>query len=330
MSWKKNRMGWKSDVEVPQFDVKTLAEDVDLQVAFLEAMVKKGVAQIHGLVGPTGQFAREAVGKPLEDLVFRVIGKCNQHPIRSTRYGVIRKLPSAEYTQGSDYDMQNPLSMHTDHTVYHGTPGFLQFLWQAEGKCRSKVVDGVALAEYFKHNFPDQYKLLTTVHITHSSRNNLYTTQGAPRNIQDQTQKGFPFELVHTHPVIELDETGRIEKVVQSETKRGVSALSYDDYEPFMEAYEHWVQMCEDERFIRHFDWPEGSVLVTNNWQVMHGRASVPPEMKRTMVFAYITKVNVENRYRYLKQAQTERDNDTIDSLLMTRVPNQVLSKMVS
>jgi alpha-ketoglutarate-dependent taurine dioxygenase len=322
------RKGWKCDAEVPQFDAKLLEDDLDLQTAFLEAMVTTGVAQINGL-GEPEDLERQGAGKPLEDLVFKVIGKFNQHPIRSTRYGVIRKT-SQRATQGADYDMQNPLSMHTDHSVYHGTPGFLQFLYQAEGNCRSKVVDGVALAEYFKENYPDQFKLLTTVHITHSSRNNLYTTEGAPRNIHDPTQKGFPFELVHTHPVIELDEQGRVEKVVQSETKRGVSALTYDEYEPFMDAYKHWVKMCEDDRFIRHFDWPEGTVLVTNNWQVMHGRASVPPEMKRTMCFAYVSKVNVENRYRYLKQCQAERDTESIDSLWMTRVPNQVLANMIS
>jgi hypothetical protein len=172
---------------------------------------------------------RENAGKPLEDLVFKMIGRFNQHPVRNTRYGVIRKLAIAKYTQGSNGLPAFSLSMHTDHTVYHGTPGFLQFLHQAEGHCRSKVVDGIAVAEYFKVNFPDQYKLLTEVHITHSSRNNLYTTEGAPRNIHDPTQKGFPFELVHTHPVIELDAQGRVEKVVQSETKRGVSALSYDE-----------------------------------------------------------------------------------------------------
>lgn len=322
------RKGWKCDAVVPQFDAQTLEHDFDQQTAFIEAMLTTGVAQINGL-GKPKELSREEAGKPLEDLVFKMIGRFNQHPVRSTRYGVIRKTAQSA-TQGADYDMQNPLSMHTDHSVYHGTPGFLQFLYQAEGNCKSKVVDGVALAEYFKENYPDQYKLLTTVHITHSSRNNLYTTDGAPRNINDPTQTGFPFELVHTHPVIELDAEGRVEKVVQSETKRGVSALTYDEYEPFMEAYEHWVQMCEDDRFIRHFDWPEGTVLVTNNWQVLHGRASVPPEMKRTMCFAYCSKVNVENRYRYLKQTEAEKANADIDSLWMTRVPNQVLARMVS
>jgi len=323
------RKSWKCDCEVPQFDAKSLEHDLDKQTAFIEAMVSTGVAQINGL-GQPESLEKNGCGKPLEDLVFKMVGRFNQHPVRETRYGVIRKLATNQYNSSGDYNMNNPLSMHTDHTVYHGTPGFLQFLYQAEGHCRSKVVDGIALAEYFRENFPDQYKLLTEVHITHSSRNNLYTIDGKSRNIKDPTQKGFPFELVHTHPVIELNADGRVEKVVQSETKRGVSAVSYDEYEPFMEAYEHWVQMCEDDRFIKHFDWPEGTVLVTNNWQVMHGRASVPPEMKRTMVFAYLSKVNVENRYRYLKQCEAERDNKNIDSTWMTRVPNQVLASMVS
>jgi len=323
------RKGWKNDAEIPQFDAKSLEHDLDKQTAFIEAMVSTGVAQINGL-GQPESLEKNACGKELEELVFKMVGRFNQHPVRETRYGVIRKLATNNYNSSGDYNMNNPLSMHTDHTVYHGTPGFLQFLYQAEGHCRSKVVDGIALAEYFRENFPDQYKLLTEVHITHSSRNNLYTLDGKSRNINDPNEKGFPFELVHTHPVIELNADGRVEKVVQSETKRGVSALSYDEYEPFMEAYEHWVQMCEDDRFIRHFDWPEGTVLVTNNWQVMHGRASVPPEMKRTMVFAYLGKVLVENRYRYLKQCQAEKNNKNIDSWWMTRVPNQVLAGMVS
>merc|ERR1711948_172128 len=112
-----------------------------------------------------------------------------------------------------------------------------------------------------------------------------------------------PFELVHTHPIIQLDEEGHVEKVVQSETKRGVCALPYDVYQPFMEAYELWT---------------------------LHGRASVPPGMNRTMAFGYLGKILVENRYRLLKQTQTERAEPSMDHRWLTRVPNQVLEKLTS
>lgn len=218
--------------------------------------------------------------------------------------------------------------MHTDHSVYEGTPGYYQFLYQAEGSVRSKVCDGLALTSYYRDHHPGWYELLTKVDITHSSRNELYTKDGAPRDVNDRSSRGAPFELVHTHPIIQLGRDGLFEKVVQSETKRGVCALPYDVYEPFMEAYKTWNQLCEDPRFIHHFDWPEGCVVATNNWRTMHGRAVVPPGMARTMCFSYVNKTLVENRYRLLKQNQVERDNPVLSTPWLTRVPNQVLERM--
>jgi len=324
----RRRTPWLGDLEIPAFRAGDLARDADLQVEFIEAMVDPGVAMITD-VDPPASLEREAVGKPMEDLVMEVIGKMNQHPVRSTRYGVMRKTAESA-KQGADYDMANPLSMHTDHSVYHGTPGFLQFLYQAQGSVTSKVCDGLAVAEYVREHHPASFELLSTVEITHSSRNNLYTREGAPRDVRDASTEGMPFELVHTHPVIQLDAEGHVEKVVQSETKRGVCALPYSVYEPFMEAYALWVELCEDPRFIRHFEWPEGSIVVTNNWRTMHGRASIPPGMARTMVFAYVGKVLVENRYRLLRQNQVERETPSLDYTWLTRVPNQVLEKMLA
>jgi len=324
----RRRTPWTKDVTMPKFDAKTLAESVDAQVEFLEGMVDPGIALITG-VGTPERLEREFAGKPIEDLVYKIVGKFNQHPVRSTTYGVMRKTAESA-KQGADYDMTNPLSMHTDHSVYQGTPGYLQFLYQAEGSVRSKVCDGLALAEYVREHHPEAYKFLTTVDMTHSSRNTLYTREGAPRSVYDQSTTSAPFELVHTHPIIQLDEDGHVEKVVQSETKRGVCALPYEVYEPFMEAYELWTQLCEDERFIKHFDWPEGTCVVTNNYRTLHGRASVPLGMNRTMTFGYLNKILVENRYRLLKQFQTERVEPSMDHRWLTRVPNQVLEKLTS
>eukprot|EP00443_Scrippsiella_acuminata_P001713 CAMPEP_0115209760 /NCGR_PEP_ID=MMETSP0270-20121206/21900_1 /TAXON_ID=71861 /ORGANISM="Scrippsiella trochoidea, Strain CCMP3099" /LENGTH=552 /DNA_ID=CAMNT_0002623399 /DNA_START=89 /DNA_END=1747 /DNA_ORIENTATION=- len=324
----RNRTAWMSDIEMPVFDAATLAASEDAQVDFLENMVDPGIALVTG-VGTPEHLEREFAGKPMEDLVFKIIGKLNQHPVRSTTYGVMRKTADSA-KQGADYDMSNPLSMHTDHSVYQGTPGYLQFLYQAEGSVRSKVCDGLALAEYVREHHPEAFRLLTTVQMTHSSRNTLYSREGAPRSVYDKTSAPAPFELVHTHPIIQLDEEGLVEKVVQSETKRGVCALSYDVYNEFMEAYEVWTQLCEDPRFIKHFDWPEGTMVVTNNYRTLHGRASVPPGMARTMCFGYVNKILVENRYRLLKQGQAERRNPDMDHRWLTRIPNQVLEKLTT
>jgi alpha-ketoglutarate-dependent taurine dioxygenase len=321
-----NRQAWMRDLTMPTFDAAEVATDLNAQTELLETMMHTGVALVKN-VGPPESLERERVGLRMEALVSRIIGRMNQHPVRSTRYFVMQK--AAAVTQGQDYDMHQPLSMHTDHTVYDGTPGYLQFMYQAEGSCQSKVCDGVALAEYMRDHYPEEFKLLTTVEITHSSRNNLYTPDGAPRNVADPTTKGSPFELVHTHPVIQLDARGQVEKVAQSETKRGVCALSFDKYESFMKAYKIWIKLCEDQRFMKHFDWPEHSMVAMNNWRILHGRASIPPSMARTMVGGYVAKVNFENRYRLLKQMQTEQANPSLNATWLTRLPNQILAKMV-
>jgi len=323
----RNRKPWYKDAELPVFDFEELATSLDAQARFLENIVDPGIAMITNMP-KVESMKREDVGKPIQILAWEVIGKLNQHPVRATQFGVMSKTAESA-KQGADYNMENPLSMHTDHTVYHGTPGYIQYLFQAEGTVRSKVCDGLALAEYFREHHPREFELLTTVDMTHSSRNTLYSREGAPRSVYDQSTQAAPFELVHTHPVIQLDADGQVEKVIQSETKRGVCALPYDVYHEWLQAYEMWTRACEDERFVKHFHWPEGTCIVTNNHRTLHGRASVPPGMARTMVFGYQTRWIVENRYRLVKQLLAEREKPNMDDRWLTRLPNQVLEHLV-
>jgi len=169
--------------------------------------------------------------------------------------------------------------------------------------------------------------MLAKVNVTHSTRNSIYTKDG--RYNRESNTRGYTFELAHTHPILCLDEDGHLSKVVQSETKRGVSALPFEIYEPYMNAYKRWVALLEEDRFKCKFDWPEHSMVVMNNHRVLHGRAEVPPGVKRSMVFAYVMKTVYENRYRLLKQRQAEQNNHEMNHKWLTRLPNQVLTSLV-
>jgi len=323
----RNRRPWDSSVEMPTYSARELAEDEDKQLEFLENMIDPGIGLITD-VQSAESLDNKVVGIPLERLVGRIIGRLNQHPVRETRYGVMHTR-SPPGTATSDYDHANPLSMHTDHTVYNGTPGFLQFMYQAQGSVTSKVCDGLALAKHMEEHHPEEYHLLTTVNVTHSSRNNIYTKDGQYREATHRPDSTCLFELVHTHPVIQLDENGLLEKVVQSETKRGVCAVPYEIYDKYMAAYKLWARLVEEPRWVKRFPWPENAIVVTNNWRVLHGRASVPPDTARTMCFGYVMKTVVENRYRLLRQLQAERRNGLLTDKWVTRVPNQVLSNIL-
>lgn len=321
----KERTPWFADLQIPAYEAEALENDYATQVDFIEKLISPGVAIVHGLGAPES-LEDDKVGLPLEKLVTNVIGRLNQHPARSTRYGVMHTRSGAE-NHGADYDHSNPLSMHTDHSVYNGTPGYLQFMYQAQGHVRSRIADGFALSQYMRENHPEEYKLLTTVHITHSSRNNIYSKNG---DYKTNANEGFCFELVHTHPVIQLDADGELEKVVQSETKRGVSALPFDTYEKFMAAYRLWTGLVEQKKFMCEFDWPEHSMVCFNNYRLVHGRATLPPNMERTMCFGYNMKTIVDNRYRFLRQTLAEKQNPLMNDKWLTRLPNQVLKTLVA
>ena len=215
------------------------------------------------------------------------------------------------------------------------------------------VSDGLAVARYLEEHHPTDYHLLTTVAVTHSFRNKLYTKAGRYKDISAPDDSGDPvdpYEVCHTHPVIELakDGSGEIERIAHSETKRGVCAIPYHVYDEYMSAYRRWMSLVEHPDFVHRFEWPENGVVVCNNYRVLHGRADLSPGDERTLIVGYTGKGISDNRYRLLCQerAKQRRTMDaaaaatkttttttttttTDSSLWMSRLPNQVLSRMV-
>ena len=106
----KNRKPWDSTLEIPKFSGPELLKDENLQIQFLETMMETGIAMISN-IGKPQSFQDVDCGKPLEDFVFSIIGRINQHPVRATRFGVIHS-EAAVAENSSDYDCKNPLSMH--------------------------------------------------------------------------------------------------------------------------------------------------------------------------------------------------------------------------
>lgn len=340
------RVGWMSKgFTIPEFDFEAITASVDSHIAFMECVLfQPGVAFIRGVPAPESLSDDMKVGVPLESAALKLVGRLNQHTNRSTRYSVTHAAADAagqtqpEPIQKSmDYNCAFKLPMHTDHSQFPGMPGYLQFMQNLQGGVASYVTDGLAVAEYIETHHPDEYTLLTTVPVTHSFRNRLYKASGAYRDLAappDPADPVDPYEVCHTHPVIELsaDGSGRIERIAQSETKRGVCAIPFDVYEPYMAAYRRWTTLIEDPRFVHRFEWPENGVVVCNNYRVLHGRADLAAGDERTLIVGYSGKSLTDNRYRMLCQQRAERDHageSKRDSIWMSRLPNQVLSRMV-
>jgi len=329
-SLEKKRSPWHAaTLQVPEFDAVDLANSVDLQIDLLQKSVDPGFAIVHNLPRPQDQ-SQAQVGLVLESFVQSIVGRINQHPVRSTRFGVIQSTAKAK-DQGADYNTSNPLSMHTDHSTYAGTPGYLQFMHQALGSVNTVITDGLAVAEYMREHHPEQFELLATVQLTHGFCNMLYRKDGSPRNVMNATfdpQWDAAFELVNTKPVLKLKPDGSLQQVIHSESKRALSGIPFDLYHPFMDAYENWLNLVEDPRFKKKVPWPEGSMIVINNWRVLHGRALQDPGTSRTMTFGYCTRAVVDSRYRLLRRLDLQSHVPELDTRFATRVDHQVLGRM--
>merc|ERR1719316_1907467 len=124
----------------------------------------------------------EALKEPLERLANQVVGRIYQPPRRKFYSGIMHskmeKINIGECDHLSDYNFRNALSMHNDHAIYHSTPGYLQWNWQAQGSVKTKVTNGVAVAEHIRRTDPAAFELLSTVHITHAVRTNHYSSDG--------------------------------------------------------------------------------------------------------------------------------------------------------
>jgi alpha-ketoglutarate-dependent taurine dioxygenase len=325
-----HRTPWyAADLQVPEYDAIELAQSRDLQINFLEKTVDPGFAIVHNLPKPASQ-AVEDVGLPMEKYVQDVVARINQHSVRATRYGVVRSTAEAK-SQGADYNTSNQLSMHTDHSHYEGTPGYLQFMHQALGSVNTVITDGLAVAEYMRENYPEHFDMLSKVPITHGFCNMLYSKDGKSRNVMTSTfdpYRDAAFEVSNTMPVIKLNPDKSIAQISHSESKRGVSNIPYDHYHNFMDAYEMWLKLVEDARFKKKVAWPEGSMIVVNNWRVLHGRALQDPGTQRTMVFGYVTRSNIKCRYRLLKRQELQDKVPDLDIRFTARVDHKLLARM--
>lgn len=207
---------------------------------------------------------------------------------------------------GRDYDFKKTLAMHTDHTTYAGSPGFVAFMQQVEGVSTTKLADGMAIVDEFRRTMPEAFELLSTVPVSHGIRHRLYTEDGVPRDL-DSTVAFREFELSHDVPVINLWKSGGLQKIVHSETKRSIlSSVPPKLYKEFVLAYDAFCRLAEDPKFVVEIPWPEGRTLAFNNHRMLHGRANILTPV-RTLHGCYNTRAQAGHKHRLLKMRLVEK-----------------------
>lgn len=147
------------------------------------------------------------------------------------------------------------LELHTDTPAEDLAPG-IQFL-----HCRANSVeggdnlflDGVAVAEDFRHEAPEDFRILSETWIPFYCEHDTYDMRSRQR-------------------VIELDEKGAVSGVTISQHMADVFDLPQHDLDSFYPAFIRFGRKLADEKYLMRFNIKAGECIVFDNHRIVHGR----------------------------------------------------------
>lgn len=222
------------------FDYGRVCKDPEYRREWFEALYRYGVSYLEGVPRVASEVNKLA----------ELVG-----PIRNTIYGETFDVRSEENANNVAYTNLT-LPLHMDLLYYREPPG-LQFLHALENEARggeNTFSDVLAVVEDYKVRYPTEYGLLKRVPVTyHKHGLGGYRTLRRPILREDPT-------------------TGELEGIYTSSPFVGPLQADFDDVIPFYDAYEKFLCMCEDEKYIYERRLAPGEAVVFQNTRVLHAR----------------------------------------------------------
>ena len=201
--------------------------------------------------------------------------------------------PSAE---GQFYDVKveiaptnlaftaGPLEMHTDLPGVEAAPG-MQFLHCLENTVDgglSLFLDGAAVAEAFREEDPEAFRLLAEYKIPFFYRHDNRDYRAHQR-------------------VIETDPDGRVTGVTISQHLQDAMDLPQDLLDSYYPAFIKFLKLMQHERFMIKFRAQAGNCVIFDNHRIVHGREGyVADSGKRHLRGCYCDRGALRSTYRIL------------------------------
>jgi len=150
------------------------------------------------------------------------------------------------------------IELHTDSTYVHDAPGLqtLHCLQKDSQGGENQLVDGMAIAELMRREFPQAFNILCKVQVP-------------GRYIRSDA-------YLETHrPVFRVNNDGEIIQVSFNNHDRAPFRLEHDEMESFYDAYGIFHRLAHDKE--RHFEFllEPGNILTFDNWRLLHGRSAL-------------------------------------------------------
>jgi trimethyllysine dioxygenase len=173
---------------------------------------------------------------------------------------------------------------HTDGTYSLDAPGYQMFHCLA-ADCtggENVLIDGFRIAEIMQRDAPADFKLLTEVAI--------------PGQYIDE---GRGVHLMARRPLFRLDDSGRLVQVSYNNYDRAPLALPPARHRALYRALATFNALCSEASLQHRRRLLPGSVLLFDNWRVLHARDAYTGY--RRLAGVYLNKEDVESRLRFLR-----------------------------
>ncbi len=176
------------------------------------------------------------------------------------------------------------LELHTDTPAEDMAPG-VQFL-----HCRSNSVsggdnlflDGVAVANDLRAQYPDDFRLLAETAVPFYCEHDTYDVRSRQR-------------------VIELDDHGEVSGVTISQHMADVFDLPQHQLDAYYPAFCRFGRMLQDDKYVMRFRLGAGECIVFDNHRIVHGRAAYSATSgERYLRGCYADRGEMRSTYRAL------------------------------
>jgi gamma-butyrobetaine dioxygenase len=264
------RRAWYSDhyPRIARFSQPALLADKALVAKWVEAMLVEGVAIITEMPDSN---------EGLDDLA-KLIGH-----IRPTFFGEYFDVRTHIKPTNLAYTAK-ALELHTDTPAEDVAPG-VQFL-----HCRANSVsgganlflDGVAVANDLRKEFPEDFKILAETDVAYYCEHDHYDMRSRQR-------------------VIELDQHGEVSGVTISQHMFDISDLDQTFLDRFYPAFCRFGRMLQSDKYLMRFRLEATECIVFDNHRIVHGRAAYSAtEGDRYLRGCYTDRGEMRSTYRAL------------------------------
>jgi alpha-ketoglutarate-dependent taurine dioxygenase len=172
---------------------------------------------------------------------------------------------------------------HTDGTYVHDAPGLqtLHCLKKNSIGGENQLVDGLAIAEKMRIEYPEFFKILSKINIP-------------GRYIKTDTY------LEAKRPLFRLNNEGKVVQVSFNNHDRAPFRLDNDSMHQFYEAYKVFHNFANDKNRQFQFMLEPGKVLTFDNWRVLHARSALTGY--RQLCGGYHNREDFECKLRLIQQ----------------------------